>query len=174
MGFVRLRAWLCAIALACLCWGLVCARISPAIAAVHTYPESATQVMYRSQQSLRDAQDRAWQAVLFKRLQHGQVQTLHLRLVGFPGAIEVAHPQPLKITTGTGEVFTAPDRSDQLPLPTNVGEYDFLAVITQLEQAPPLRLSLSLINDQTVDLLVPPFAVREWLQVLDLTDAIAP
>ena len=173
MGFVRFRACLRAIALICLCWGLVYARISPAIAAVHTYPESATQVMYRSQQSLRDAQDRAWQAVLFKRLQHGQVQTLHLRLVGFPGAVEVAHPQPLQITTGTGRVFAAPDRSDQLPLPANVGEYDFLAVITQLEQAPPLRLSLSLSNDQAVDLLVPPFVVREWLQVLDLTDAIA-
>jgi hypothetical protein len=173
MGFVRFRAGLWAIALICLCWVLSCVQIPPAIAAVHTYPESATQVMYRSQQSLRDDQDRAWQAVLFKRLQHGQVQTLHLRLVGFPGAVEVAHPQPLQITTGTGRVFAAPDRSDQLPLPANVGEYDFLAVITQLEQAPPLRLSLSLINDQTVDLLVPPFVVREWLQVLDLTDAIA-
>nr|WP_290225075.1 hypothetical protein [Trichocoleus desertorum] len=47
------------IALFCLCLGLSFLS-GEAIALVHTYPESSTQVMYRSQQSLRDAKNQAW------------------------------------------------------------------------------------------------------------------
>ena len=135
------------------------------LAAVHAYPESSAQVMYRSQQSLRDSQDQAWQAVLFKRTKQGDIDSLHLRLVGFPGRAELTHPQALRMTTGNGEVFTAPDVSNQAPELVNVGEYDFFEVLTQLEQDPPLRLSLPLRGRHEVDLLVPPFVVREWHQV---------
>lgn len=154
-----------AIALLCLCCCLGLVGERGAIAAIHTYPESSTQVMYRSQQSLRDAQDQAWQAVLFKRVRQGVVDSLHLRLVGFPGQVELAHPQALRMTTGTGEVLVAPDVSDQAPRLVNVGEYDFLEVMTQLEQDPPLRMSLPLSGGQVVDLIVPPFVVREWHRV---------
>ncbi len=133
---------------------------------VHTYPESSTQVMYRSQQSLRDAQDQAWQAVLFKRTKQDVVDSLHLRLVGFPGRVELNHPKALRMTTGDGEVFIAPDVSDEAPELVNVGEYDFLEVMSRLEQDPPLRLSLPLRGGRVVDLLVPPFVVREWHQLL--------
>jgi hypothetical protein len=57
----------------------------PAQASLHTYRERPGQVTVRSQQSLRDARDRAWQAVAFKRWQQGQYQGTYLRLVGFPG-----------------------------------------------------------------------------------------
>ena len=91
----------------CLC--LSVGSYETAIASVHTYPEASGQVMYRSQQSLRDASGKAWQAVLFERLKLGQVECVHLRLVGFPGITELAHPKQLQITTGTGEVWMVAD-----------------------------------------------------------------
>ncbi len=94
------------------------------------------------------------------------MDSLHLRLVGFPGRVELNHPKPLRMTTGDGKVFTAPDVSNEAPELVNVGEYDFLEVMSRLEQDPPLRLSLPLRGGRVVDLLVPPFVVREWHQVL--------
>lgn len=72
---------------ACLIMYLLLIIGSPdsAHASIHKYPESSTKVMYRSQQSLRDNLDGAWQAVLFKRLNSGHLESVHLRLVGFPG-----------------------------------------------------------------------------------------
>lgn len=163
----RAIAPLCLCLCLCFCFSVVGAK--RAIASVHIYPESSTQVMYRSQQSLRDAQDQAWQAVLFKRMKQGELDSLHLRLIGFPGRAALTHPQVLRMTTGDGRVLTAPDVSDQAPQLVNLGEYDFLEVLTRLEQDPPLRLSLPLKGGRVVDLLVPPFVVREWHQVWQAT-----
>lgn len=150
-----------------LCLYLMVDNSKPAMASVHTYPEAPGQVMYRSLQSLRDASDNAWQAILFKRIKLGQVESLHLRLVGFPGVTELAHPNPLQITGGTGEAWTAVDVFAESSLPANVGEYDLLEVMTELDKNTPLRLSLPLKGERVVDLLVPPFAVREWRRVFD-------
>ena len=149
----------------CLC--LIVGSYEPAMASVHTYPEASGQVMYRSQQSLRDASGKAWQAVLFKRLKLGQVECVHLRLVGFPGITELAHPRQLQITTRTGEVWTAADVGVESSLPPNVGEYDILEVINQLNSNIPLWLDLPLKNDRSVELLVPPFAVQEWRSLVN-------
>ena len=167
MTFLGLKLWYRAIALLCLCCCLGLASQEKAIAAVHTYPESPTQIMYRSQQSLRDDQDQAWQAVLFKRIKQGEIDSLHLRLVGFPGQAALVHPQSLQLTTSGGEVLTAPDVSEQAPSLANVGEYDFLAVVPRLQQNPPLRLSLPLKDGRVMNLLVPPFVVREWHRVFE-------
>lgn len=146
---------------------LIVSHPQPAIAAIHKYPESSTQVMYRSQQSLRDAKDQAWQAVLFKRLKLGQVDSVHLRLVGFPGITEVAHPRPLQILVGTGEIWTAADALGESLLPANVGEYDLKQAIAKLDKDVPLRLEIPLKDGQVVELLVPPFAVREWRRLMN-------
>ena len=150
-----------------LCLLLMTGNSAPAFASIHRYPESPTQVMYRSQQSLRDASDKAWQAVLFKRLKLGQVDCVHLRLVGFPGLVELAHPRQLRMTTGTGEVWTAADVGVESSLPPNVGEYDILEVINQLKSNIPLRLDLPLKDERSVELLVPPFAVQEWRSLVN-------
>ncbi|MBV8885312.1 MAG: hypothetical protein JO235_15135 [Chroococcidiopsidaceae cyanobacterium CP_BM_RX_35] len=42
-----------------LCLFLMGGTKAPALASIHTYPESPTQVMYRFQQSLRDASNQA-------------------------------------------------------------------------------------------------------------------
>ncbi|GET39480.1 DUF3122 domain-containing protein [Microseira wollei] len=95
----------------------------PTLASIHGYPESPTQTMYRSVQSFRDASHKAWQVVVYKRVKSGMVDSIHLRLVGFPGMVELSHPKNLQITAGTGEVWQAKDAFDELSLPANVGEY---------------------------------------------------
>ncbi len=164
----RLKQWHRLIALLALCLSLTAGNSTPAFASVHSYPESPTQVMYRSLQTLRDATDRAWQTVLYKRLKSAQLDSVRLRLVGFPGIGELAHPAPLRIATGTGKVWAAPDVWADSSLPASVGEYDFLQVMAQLDSDTPLRLSLPLKNSRPVELLVPPFAVREWRKVFQL------
>ena len=136
-------------------------------ASIHTYPEGAEQVMYRSLQTLRDRRDQAWQVVLFKRVQSGQVVDLHLRLVGFPGVTELEHPHTLRITTGTEQVWEVAEASTEGSIAPNVGEYDLREVLLQLNSNTPLRLQLPT-NGQAEELLVPPFVVQEWRRVLDL------
>lgn len=164
-----IRQWLFRLLFGGLIFGLYLS-VSPelVLASVHTYPEAPGQVMYRSLQSLRDSSDNAWQAVLFKRIELGHVDSLHLRIVGFPGVTELAHPKPLRITAKTGEVWTAADVFVESSLPANVGEYDLLNVMAQLDKDTSLRLSLPLKDEHVVNLLVPPFVVREWRRVFDI------
>ncbi len=149
---------------------LIIGNSQPVAASIHTYPESSTNIMYRSQQSLRDLSDRAWQAVLYKRINSGKLETLRLRLVGFPGIIKLDHPQKLQITTGTGKLWNAEDVLVDSSFPSNVGEYDFLEVMTKLESNAPLRLNLSLQGETKAEIVVPIFAVKEWRRLFDKVD----
>lgn len=149
------------------CLLLLVGNPQPALASIHKYPESATQVMYRSQQSLRDDRDRAWQLILFKRLKSGQVNSVHLRLVGFPNKTEVAPTQALKITSRNRIVWTAVNLVEQLELPANVGQYDLLAFMSQLDVDSPLQLELPLQHERVAKVLVPPFVVREWRSLME-------
>ncbi|PSB34430.1 DUF3122 domain-containing protein [Stenomitos frigidus] len=133
------------------------------LASVHTYPEGGDRVMYRSLQTLRDRTDQAWQVVFYKRVQGGQTESIHLRLVGFPGGAALEHPHPLKITTGTERVWLAAETDTVTDVP-NVAEYDLLEVMRQLTATTPLRLTLPL-QKTAIDLPVPPFVVEEWRQV---------
>ena len=141
-----------------------------ALASIHTYPESSIQIMYRSQQSLRDISGRAWQAVLYKRITSGQLKTLRLRLVGFPGMIKFLSSQKLQITTGTGKEWYAENVLLNSSFPLNVGEYDFLQVMKNLDCDTPLRLYLSLPDSSKAEIVVPIFAVKEWRQLFEKVD----
>lgn len=149
-----------------LCLYLILAISAPAFASIHKYPETANTVMFRSVQSLRDTDEKAWQVVLYKRVKSGVVNSLNLRLVGFPG-IELQHPVPLKVAAGKREIGKANDIWSESDLPINVGEYDFKPIITQVESNRPLRLNFAVKNQKETELLVPPFAVREWRLLLD-------
>jgi len=149
-----------------LCLYLILAVSPPAFASIHKYPETADRVMFRSVQSLRDTEDKAWQVVLYKRVKSGVVNSLNLRLVGFPGT-ELQHPVPLKVAAGKREIGKANDIWSESDLPINVGEYDFKSIITQVESNRPLLLDLPVKNQNETKLLVPPFAVREWRLLLD-------
>jgi Protein of unknown function (DUF3122) len=148
------------------CLYLTIANSPTALASIYKYPETVDRVMYRSVQSLRDNDDRAWQIVLYKRVQSGTVNSLNLRLVGFPGT-ELLHPVPLKIAAGKIEIGKTKDIWSESDLPINVGEYDFKPIVAQLQTDRPLRLSLSVRGDRGTELLVLPFAVKEWRSLLD-------
>lgn len=149
-----------------LCLYLIVVNSPPAFASIHKYPEAADRVMFRSVQSLRDNEDKAWQVVLYKRVKSGVVNSLNLRLVGFPGT-ELEHPLPLKVVAGNQEIGKANDIWSESDLPINVGEYDFKSIIVKLESNRPLRLNLPVKNQSETELLVPPFSVREWRVLLD-------
>jgi len=142
------------------------AGTAPAFASIHKYPETADRVMFRSVQSLRDTDDKAWQVVLYKRVQSGVVNSFNLRLVGFPG-IQLQHPVPLNVAAGSREIGKANDIWSESDLPINVGEYNFKSIITQVASNRPLRLSLPVKGEKETALLVPPFVVREWRLLLD-------
>lgn len=133
------------------------------LASVHTYPEGNDRVMYRSLQTLRDRTDQAWQVVLYKRMQGGQTESIHLRLVGFPGGSALEHPHSLKITTGTERVLMAAETAP-VTNTANIAEYDLFEVMRQLNSTTPLRLTLPL-EGTAIELPIPPFVVEEWRQV---------
>ncbi len=149
------------------CISLILGNAKPALADLRAYPISTNQIMYRSQQSLRDSRDSSWQLVLYKTVNFGQVETLHLRLVGFPGLAEIAHPENLQIATANDKVWEAEDALINSSFPANVGEYDFLEAMKQLDREIPLWLTIPLKGVPSVELVVPPFAVKEWIQLLD-------
>lgn len=136
-----------------------------AIASIHKYPESANQVMYRSVQSLRDAQEKAWQIVLYKRVKSGLIQDLHLRIVAFPGNI-LPHPIPLELYREKLKIGVAEDITYPLNLPENVGEYDLRELLPKIESNSPLRILLPR-QKYPIEILLPPFVVKEWRLLLD-------
>lgn len=148
------------------CLYLTIAHSPPALASIHKYPETGDRVMYRSVQSLRDTDGKAWQVVLYKRVYSGTVNCLNLRLVGFPGT-QLLHPVALKVAAGKVEIAKANDIWSQSDLPVNVGEYDFKPIVAKLETDRPLQLNLPVKGGEVTNLLVPPFAVREWRALWD-------
>lgn len=146
---------------------LIFTAMPPAQASVHTYRERPGQVTLRSQQSLRDATDQAWQAVVFKRWQQGQVQGTYLRLVGFPGVVAIDRARPLAVLATTGQQWSLPPRLDPqtTALPDNAAQYDLAPLLGDLHQPLPLDLQVSLLDREPITLTLAPFVVREWLQL---------
>lgn len=149
-----------------LCLYLILAVNPPALASIHKYSETGDRVMFRSVQSLRDNEDKAWQVVLYKRVKSGVVNSFNLRLVGFPGT-QLDHPVALKVVAGNLELGRAKDIWSESDLPVNVGEYDFKSIVAELESDRPLQLNLPVQGKKDLGLLVPTFAVREWRRLLD-------
>ncbi|MBF2025841.1 MAG: DUF3122 domain-containing protein [Oscillatoriales cyanobacterium C42_A2020_001] len=137
---------------------------SSAWASVHQYPEGADRVMYRSLQTLRDRTDQAWQLVLFKRLKAGQTESIHLRLVGFPGAVEFKHPAPLRISGSDRGWVAADSLAENSLFPANVGEYDVLQPLTEASTSRVLQLFLPTTAGD-IELIVPSAVMQEWRQV---------
>lgn len=146
----------------------------PVFANLHTYPDPKVpqQVIHRSLQTLRDESGQAWQTVFYKQVKNNQVNTLHLRLVGFPGISHLVHPAPLRLRDGQGNQWEASDVFDQTPLKTelavHVGEYDLRPIALEaLDTKRPLWLEVLQQDEDTAIIPVPPFAVQEWQQLLD-------
>ncbi|HEY9865617.1 MAG TPA: DUF3122 domain-containing protein, partial [Candidatus Obscuribacterales bacterium] len=66
--------------------------LEPAHATIRQQQEAPGQMLYQSRHSLRDETGTAWQVVLFKRVKNNQIDTINLRLVGFPNQAVFLHP----------------------------------------------------------------------------------
>jgi Protein of unknown function (DUF3122) len=137
----------------------------PAIASVHEYPAPDGGLLFRSLQTVRDESDRAWQTVLYKQVNPSGESQIHLRLVGFPGVAAFTPTEPLVIIVEAINPQLAPDVSPDY-LTANAREFDLKANLAQLSSPVPLRLDLPL-ETGPLELVIPPFVVREWRQVAD-------
>ncbi|MBW4564093.1 MAG: DUF3122 domain-containing protein [Mojavia pulchra JT2-VF2] len=145
--------------------GLEISTSQKAIAAVIQLKERPGEILYRSQKKLDDQSGNVWQVILFKQVYSGEALNVNLRLVGFPGSAELIHPQPLRITTATGKVLTAPDVFlEEAPAPT-IGQYEFKNILPTLPSEQ-LLLNIPLPGDRTINISVPQSVVQEWHQVL--------
>ncbi|MCM1982561.1 DUF3122 domain-containing protein [Lyngbya confervoides] len=144
---------------------------APVQATVHVYPESSTQVMVRSRRSVQDDQQQAWQAIVFKRLRSDQTAEMYLRLIAFPGAFDLTHPQALRLRDQQQE-WILPDvtaQDPQLnPVSSEVGQYDLAPVMRSLDR--PTRLNIEVAGSQGRRWLrVPQSVVREWWDIKQWT-----
>ena len=147
----------------------------PAVASIHTYHEQPGQTTLRSRQSLRDQNDLAWQATLFKRYHDGADPSLYLRLVGFPGQVTIAprqKPAGNYRHPGRVECFTQPGCKKRRHCLLMSGQYRFDQVVAELREAIPLTLVVPLNSGTTARLVVAPFVVQEWLQLNRMEPAI--
>ena len=134
----------------------------PAFAVLRQHQDAPGIMRYHSQESLRDKAGNAWQVVLFKKISPGQPTRLNLRLVGFPGLVEVKHPHSLEIVTADGRLLTATDVFTRDAPAPNVAQYDVTDVLSQLPLNESLTLSIPRPGNQNLTLEIPPFLVNEW------------
>ncbi|TAE61913.1 MAG: DUF3122 domain-containing protein [Nostocales cyanobacterium] len=141
--------------------------INSAIAVTTQVEPVPGEILYSSQTKLDDESGKVWQVVLFKQVYPGEKSNISLRLVGFPGSAELIHPQPLRITSNTGQIWNAPDIFlDEAPAPT-IGQYDFNEVLPNLPTEP-LKLAIPLPGAKSINISVPVNVVTEWKSILSI------
>jgi hypothetical protein len=138
-----------------------------AAAAIRQLEEAPGQIVYQSRQTLNDQHGNAWQAIAFKRSRPDGKTSVALRLVGFPGVVEIERSQPLTLTNSLGKTLTARDASSDLFTGTadpvsSVGQYDLQPLLAQLQTEIPLQLLVSTTHGEAIRLSVPPSLVQEW------------
>ena len=141
-------------------WGTIAPL--PALAVYSQVEEPPQGILFRSRESLRDRSGQSWQVVVFRYAKLEGMTPVTLRLVGFPGATDFLHQEPLRIDSERDEwqVFESPVAPQ---LSSHVGEYDVTAIVTQLPTTHSLKLRLPLKEAQV--LRIPPFVVEEWQRV---------
>lgn len=138
---------------------------APALASFSQEVLPSNIILYRSRISLRDQAGHAWQVVLFRTGQPADMAPLSLRLVGFPGIVQVAHPYPLQIEAAGDRPLEAQDMfAHQAPSP-NVGQYDLTPIFAQLPTNRSVTLTLPVSAQEPLVLRIPPFVLQEWQQV---------
>jgi uncharacterized protein DUF3122 len=134
----------------------------PAQAMLRQHHDSPGVLRYHSQVSIKDNKGYAWQVLLFKENYNNPIRELRLRLVGFPGVVEVAHPQPLEINTASGKLLLASDAYALAAPAPNVGEYELTNILPKLPTTDALKLYVPAKNAQPLVLNIPNSVVTEW------------
>ncbi|OYE02260.1 hypothetical protein CDG79_25050 [Nostoc sp. 'Peltigera membranacea cyanobiont' 232] len=138
-------------------WGVESAQ-----ALLRQHHDSPGILRYHSQVSIKDEKGYAWQVLLFKQNYTSAVKDLRLRLVAFPGVVEIAHPQPLLIETAVGKLLSASDAyALTTPVP-NVGEYNLTNILSKLPTTDAIKLYVPLFSGQQLVLKISNTIVTEW------------
>ncbi|NES03670.1 MAG: DUF3122 domain-containing protein [Okeania sp. SIO2F4] len=140
--------------------------INSANALIREIEEAPNQILYQAKHTLRDRERKPWQVVFYKRLTSGEVDTINLRLVGFPGTVEFTHPQPLKISYGQDKISLARDNFAEKAPATNVGEYQFPEVLFSIKTNAKVFLYLPLKTNQQAIIKIPVPVLLEWQEVI--------
>jgi len=130
-------------------------------AAIRKTTEADGQILYQSRHQLQDSQQQSWQVVLFKREKQDKEGDVKLRLVGFPGKAEIAHPKPLILETDRAAWQAQDLFAEKSPTP-NVGQYSIGEMISELSPENSLLLKIPQVNGETATLKVPGVIVLEW------------
>ena len=137
--------------------------VPPASATILYTADTSGSVIVQSRRTLRDQNHSSWQAIAFKPVRADGMGALSLRLVGFPGVAEIAHPQAITLTNPQGQSLSVADISDQisanLPPQPHVGQYDLQA---SLPQSIDYRLQLALPTRPVTLLQLSPALLQEW------------
>ncbi|MFK0731314.1 MAG: DUF3122 domain-containing protein [Gloeotrichia echinulata GP01] len=135
------------------------------MAAVSKLEGTPGEILYRSQLKLDDQSGKVWQVILWKQVYAEQAPSINLRLVGFPGAAELLHPQPLHITITRGEILTAPDVFLGAAPAPSIAQYDLKDILPKLPTEP-LQLGIPLPGKRLINISVPKSVVQEWKSVI--------
>ena len=138
-------------------WGTESAQ-----ALLRQHHDSPGVLRYHSQVSIKDEKGYAWQVVLFKQNYSSPVKELRLRVVGFPGIAEIAHPQPLEIEAVSGKLLSASDAYALAAPAPNVGEYELTDILPQLPTIEALKLYVPIQSEKPLVLNIPNNVVTEW------------
>ncbi|WP_226889772.1 DUF3122 domain-containing protein [Nostoc sp. MG11] len=136
--------------------------VEEAHALLRQHHDSPGVLRYHSQVSIKDENGYAWQVLLFKQNYKSAVKDLRLRLVAFPGVVELAHPQPLLIETVEGKLLTASDAYALTAPAPNVGEYELTDVLAKLPTTDALKLYVPVSFGKPLVLNIPNTVVTEW------------
>jgi hypothetical protein len=136
--------------------------VDSALALLRQHHDSPGVLRYHSQVSILDEFGYAWQVLLFKQNYNHPVRDLRLRLVAFPGVVEIAHPQPLEIEAAGGKLLTASDVYALTAPAPNVGEYNLIDVLPQLPTTDALKLHVPVKGEKPLVLNIPQSLVTEW------------
>jgi hypothetical protein len=133
-----------------------------ALALLRQHHDAPGVLRYHSQVSIKDNFGYTWQVVLYKLFQPGKSEEIHLRLVGFPGVVEFAHPKNLEILTAKGKLLSASDvYAKNSPAP-NVGEYKLTDVLQKLPSTDSLKIYLPIQQEKPLVLNISTAVVTEW------------
>jgi Protein of unknown function (DUF3122) len=145
--------------------------ITPAATASILYTaDTSGSVIVQSRRTLRDQDRYSWQVIAFKPI-HADTREgeLALRLVGFPGAVQIDHSRPITFTGPKGETLSVDDASDRiavglLPQP-HVGQYQLQTALPTLPTE--YRLQLNLPTQPPTILQISPALIQEWQTVVN-------
>ncbi|MCW5317845.1 DUF3122 domain-containing protein [Nostoc sp. KVJ3] len=136
--------------------------VESAQALLRQHHDSPGILHYHSQVSIKDEKGYAWQVLLFKQNYTSAVKDLQLRLVAFPGVVEIAHPQPLLIETAAGKLLSASDAYSLAAPISNVGEYNLTDILPKLPTTDALKLCVPLSSGKQLVLNISNSVVTEW------------